>query len=240
MKKLLLLSLISLSVFAQKNNTEYIFEGQINNKIPIKFNLSFDGNLIEGTLIYTKVGQPIKIVGTLEGDNLLLHEFYSKENVSGGFNATRTKEGFSGIWFSSKPNVNEMNFTVKKTGSREVEKKKPDATGTYSYSFGKNQGVGDIFIQQGSNSLVLSALAVKGAPSYNQAILDKVSFKLNGNTGVYETTEFGKCKLKATFSENSLSIVHLEDAFDCGFGHGISVAGNYIKTSSKPPKFPEF
>jgi hypothetical protein len=238
MKKTLLLLLFSYCSFAQLK--EYTFEGKINEKIPVKFALIVDGSLIEGFIIYTRVGQPIKIIGSLEGDNMLLHEFLNKDQIVGGFNATRTKEGFSGVWFSTKQDAKELNFTVKKTSEKDIEKQKTETTGTYAYSLGKNSGSGMMYVQQGgSGNLVVSILATRGAPSYNQAILDKVTFKMTGNEAIYESTEFGKCKLKATFSNNAASIIYLEDAFDCGFGNAASVVGSYFKTDSKPPKFPK-
>lgn len=239
MKKIFLL-VVFLSVqgfvFAQKNLSQQTYEGLIS-KFPINLSLTVDANLVYGTLTYKRVGQPIKVIGSLEGDSFSLHEFGEKTEISGMFYGTKKGDEISGSWLN--PSGKEMKFSVKKTASSEIEKPElKSATGSYAYSFGKDGGTGNMYVQQiAKDKIILEIQAVKGPPSYNQAIIEKTSLKLVRNEAIYENTEFGKCLLKITFFEGGANIVYLNNAYDCGFGNAASVVGNYFKFDGKAPKF---
>ncbi|WP_337044662.1 hypothetical protein [Emticicia sp. 17c] len=234
---LLSFSLFSSFSFAQPSLYKETFDGLINNKIPILMTLTFDDNLIYGTLVYKKVGQAIKVVGSLENGNVLLHEFDSKTDITGIFYGTKKGDDITGFW--TKPNSEkEMNFVLKKTSEIKIESSYPNVTGTYAYNFGKEGGTGNIYVNQiGKDKIVVEMQAIRGAPSYNQAIIEKTTLKLNGNQAIYENSEFGKCKLKIIFFEGGATIVYMDEAFECGFGNAATVAGNYLKFDSKVPKF---
>lgn len=199
--------------------------------------LTFDDNLIYGTLVYKKVGQAIKIVGSLENGNVLLNEFDSKAEVTGIYYGTRKGDEITGFW--SKPNSDkEMSFSLKKTSNIKIESEPINVTGTYAYSFGKEAGTGSLYVNQiGKDKIIVEMQAIRGAPSFNQAIIEKTTLKLNGNQAIYENNEFGKCKLKIIFCESGATIIYLDEAFECGFGNAATVAGNYLKYDSKVPKF---
>lgn len=240
MKKILLAFLFLINfqtVFAQVNALKQSYEGFINNKIPINLELTFDANLVYGTLTYKKVGQPIKVIGTLEQENLLLHEFTSKASITGVYYGIKKGHEINGSW--SSPNGKEMPFNLKNTAVTPIEKPiNKSATGSYAYSFGKDGGTGNLYAQQvGKDKVIVEIQAVKGPPSYNQAIIEKTTLKLVGNEAFYENKEFGKCKMKISFFEGGANIIYLDDAYECGFGNGASVVGNYLKFDSKAPKF---
>lgn len=222
--------------FAQTKLTKQTYEGLVN-KFPISLSLTFDANLVYGTLTYKRVGQPIKVIGSLEGDEFSLHEFGEKTEITGLYYGTKKGDEISGTW--SSPNGKEMKFSIKKTASSEIEKPElKSATGSYAYSFGKDGGTGNMYVQQvAKDKIILEIQAVKGPPSYNQAIIEKTSLKLVRNEAIYENTEFGKCLLKITFFEGGANIIYLNEAYDCGFGNAASVVGNYFKFDSKAPKF---
>lgn len=234
---LLLFSLFSSFSFAQNSLSKETFDGLINNKIPILMTLTFDDNLIYGTLVYKRVGQAIKVVGSLENGNVLLHEFDSKTEVTGIYYGTKKGDEITGFW--SKPNSEkEMSFNLKKASEIKIESAPINTTGTYNYSFGKEAGTGSLYVNQISkDKIIVEMQALRGAPSYNQAIIEKTTLKLNGNQALYENNEFGKCKLKIIFFEGGATIVYQDEAFECGFGNAATVAGNYLKYDSKVPKF---
>ena len=224
-------------LFAQTKLTQQTFEGYINNKIPINLSLTFDVNLVYGTLTYTKVGQPIKVIGSIENNNFLIHEFAAKADITGLYYGTKKGDEMSGSWTS--PSGKEMKFSVKKTSSIQIDEIEYEAvTGTYAYGFGKDGGTGNIYVRQVEKSkIIVEMQAIRGGPSYNQAIIEKTALKLTGNTAIYENTAFGKCKLKLSFFNGGISIIYLDEAYECGFGNAASVSGNYLKIDNKAPKF---
>ncbi len=240
MKKtfLLLISLFTANFcFAQTKLPHQTYEGLINNKIPVNLSLTFDANLIYGTLTYKRVGQPIKIIGTIENDNVLLHEFADKADITGIYYGTKKGDEISGSW--SSPSGKEMNFSIKKTEATQVEKPETKSvTGSYAYSFGKDGGSGNMYVRQtDKDKIIVEIQAVKGLPSYNQAVIAKNTLKLVRNEAIYESKEFGKCLLKISFFEGGANIIYLDGGYECGFGNGASVVGNYLKFDSKAPKF---
>jgi hypothetical protein len=222
--------------FAQKKLSQQTYEGLIN-KFPISLSLTFDANLVYGTLVYKRIGQPIKVIGSLEGDEFSLHEFGEKTEITGLYYGIKKGDEINGTW--SSPNGKEMKFSVKKTASIEIEKLElKSVSGSYAYSFGKDGGTGNMYVQQLSkDKIVLEIQAVKGPPSFNQAIIEKKSLKLVRNEAIYENSKFGKCLIKLSFFEGGANIIYLNEAYDCGFGNAASVVGKYFKFDSKAPKF---
>jgi hypothetical protein len=95
-----------------------------------------------------------------------------------------------------------------------------------------------MYVQQLSkDKIVLEIQAVKGPPSFNQAIIEKKLLKLVRNEAIYENNKFGKCLIKLSFFEGGANIIYLNEAYDCGFGNAASVVGKYFKFDSKAPKF---
>jgi hypothetical protein len=237
MKKILLLVLIGNLAFAQTKLSQQTFEGFINKRIPINLSLTFDANLVYGTLTYKKVGQPIKVIGTIESDIFLLHEFAAKAEVTGIYYGTIKDGEISGSW--SSPNGKEMSFSIKKTAATQIDKPEPKpVTGSYAYSFGKDGGTGNMYVQQiGKDKIIVEIQAIKGPPSYNEATIEKTSLKFSRNQAIYENKEFGKCLLKISFFDGGANIIYIDEGYDCGFGNAASVIGNYMKFDSKAPKF---
>lgn len=236
MKKTILLVLICHLTFAQTKLTQITYDGFIS-KIPINLVLTFDANLVYGTLSYKRVGQPIKVVGSLEKENFTLHEFGDKAEITGMYFGTKKGDDISGRW--SNPAGKEMSFSMKKNNIISIDKPEiKSVTGSYAYNFGKDGGSGNMYVQQvGKDKIILEIQAVRGAPSYNQAIIEKTSLKLFKNEAIYENKEYGKCLLKISFFDGGASIIYLDEAYECGFGNAATVAGNYAKFDSRAPKF---
>lgn len=61
---------------------------------------------------------------------------------------------------------------------------------------------------------------------------------IKGDTAIFESTEFGPCKITIKFVRPGKVMV-TQDGTDanCGFGHNVTSQGTYRKVSSKKPKF---
>lgn len=235
--KILLFLLISTFSFAQKL-PQQVFTGKINNKITATLTITTDGNLVYGQVIYKK--EPIKIVGTIEQNQIVLKELDSKGYVTGTYSGEKKGDKIEGVWYAPKPNAPEWKFSLSKTSETQIVKPViKSLTGTYRFSFGKEEGAfGQVDVHQISKDKILIAMdANRGAPNYNMAIIDKTTLKITGNQAIYTNTEFGKCKLQISFFEGGLNIIYLEEAYDCGFGNGASVVGEYLKIDSRVPTF---
>jgi hypothetical protein len=217
------------------------YDGSINDKYPVSLTLTTNENLLYGTLIYKRSGLPIRVVGTIEKGNLLLHEFYGKSTVTGIFNGQASAKGYLGSWFSPKANAKELTFALTETSRNPAPiATTVDPTGTYAYTFEKDGPSGQIYIKQLiGNQIAVAMDANRGAPSYNMATVAKITLKIRNNQAVYTSREFGKCTIKLHFFEGGVSIAYVGDDYECGFGNAATVTGNYVKTSSQPPTFPK-
>ena len=76
-----------------------------------------------------------------------------------------------------------------------------------------------------------------GARSANLGELDGEA-SISGDTAVYESTEFGRCRILIRFLRPGVIDVKQEGSdADCGFGHNVLATGTYRKVSSRKPKF---
>ena len=62
---------------------------------------------------------------------------------------------------------------------------------------------------------------------------------ITGDTAIYESREYGNCKIIIKFVKRGTIKVTEESGSECGFGHRVTAGGTYLKTSSKKPKFEE-
>jgi hypothetical protein len=237
---LLLLCLIT-SCLAAQSLTQCTYEGSITGSIPITLTLTQDGQALFGTVVYKKKGVPIRVVGKLESGSLFLHELLDKGAVTGIYSLSKQgQQGeWKGIWNAPKPNAKDLEVTLREVARTTVPRKvQPDLMGTYTYSFGKEAGSGELrVLPSGPGKIALSANAVTGRPAYNMAIIDKITLSLNGNRALYQTREFGNCKLLFTFHEKAVQVDYIDGAYECGFGHNATVAGNYLRTQTAKPIF---
>jgi hypothetical protein len=239
-----LIPLLLLATFAKAQThtrTTRTFDGSVNDKYPVSLTLTTDDNLAYGTLVYKRSGIPIRVVGSLQGGNLTLHEFDKGSGVTGVFSGQASARGYLGQWFAPKINAKEMPFSLTQTSQQPAPSRTVGVlTGTYAFNFGKESAAGELLVHQiGTDRVTIAFDANRGAPSFNLATIDKTTLKLRGNQAVYSTKEFGRCTIRLTFFEGGVSVVYVGEDYDCGFGNGASVSGNYVKTSSKVPVFPK-
>jgi hypothetical protein len=212
-------------------------------KYPISLTLTTTDNLTYGTLVYTRSGIPIRVVGTLNGASLLMHEFDAKGNITGIYSGNRAEAGYAGTWFSPGASAKELPFAFQAEGvaSAPAPVRLGSLTGTYSYYLGPKAGFATLYVHQlSADRLVVAMEGISGEPSRSQAIIGKTPLRLvGGNQAIYANSEFGKCSIKLTFFNGGACVDYVGDGFDCGFGHNASVAGNYVRTDSKMPVFPK-
>ncbi|MBU1819974.1 MAG: hypothetical protein KKG00_00480 [Bacteroidetes bacterium] len=219
--------------------TKRTYEGTISHTIPITITLTQDGQSISGTVVYKKKGVPIAVVGKVEEGNLFLHELLKDGSVTGIYSLSPKGTGWAGSWTAPGPYAKDREITLKESSKATVPVSKlANVTGTYAYSFGKEAGSGEVLVQQVSPGKITVAVnAVTGGPAYNIATIEKTTLTLRGNRAVYETHDFGTCKIQFTFGTGTVQVDYLDGAYGCGFGHNASAVGNYIRTSTGKPLF---
>lgn len=239
--KLLVLLFISTTFsFSQKLSQE-VFEGKINNKIPISLSLIFYNNVVYGNIIYKKKGIPISVIGRLDKDGaLFLNELMPNGLCTGIFSVILKENKIEGDWFTGdNEKRKEYKVSLVKISETSIlETQIVDVTGTYKYHHADEGPSGNLEVQKiGKNKIAVAIDCIRGKPSYNMAQIDKTILELSHNQAIYHNTEFGKCKFKITFLKNGVNVQCVDNSYDCGFGNAATVTGNYIKINSKKPKF---
>jgi hypothetical protein len=104
-----------------------------------------------------------------------------------------------------------------------------------------NRELGAILIYPETDSTVLFYIDVnRGAPSYNMGALFG-RMKVINESGVFESNIFKSsdkgCKWKILFSKKELTIMTVEEAYNCGFGNGVVADGTFKRASNKVPEY---
>jgi hypothetical protein len=80
---------------------------------------------------------------------------------------------------------------------------------------------------------------VNGEMSANMGYLDGEA-SIKGDTAVFESNEFGKCRITINFVKaGTIKVTQEGSDSDCGFGHNVFSQGTYRKVSGKKPTFEE-
>jgi hypothetical protein len=226
---------------AAQTLTKRTYEGTVSTTIPITLTLTQDGQSVFGTVIYKKKGTPISVVGKVEEGNMFLHELLKDGTVTGIYSLDLRGTGWTGIWNAPSPNGREREVSLRETSRATIPVPKiPDVTGTYAYSFGKEDASGEMLVAQvGPGKIMIAVSAVTGGPSYNIATIEKTTIPLRGNRAIYENREFGTCKIQFTFGAGVVQADYLDGSYGCGFGYNASAIGNYIRTKVGKPVFTE-
>lgn len=96
---------------------------------------------------------------------------------------------------------------------------------------GVYQREGRLKLKRLSKHLVLVSMSYSvGQPSYNSAVFQKVLFFQN-NAALYTCTDDDTCKIEFKIQSSGCGINVIQysknNAFQCGFGHGVNVSGHY-------------
>lgn len=75
------------------------FTGTIGSNIKIRMSLKREGKSLKGTYNYEKIGTPLRIEGTIDGQKVVINEFDASNNTTGNFVGQFAANGsFTGIW----------------------------------------------------------------------------------------------------------------------------------------------
>jgi hypothetical protein len=106
--------------------------------------------------------------------------------------------------------------------------------GVYSYGTKPENGAGQITIYPETDSTVLFFIDIcrAGDLSIGQTYS---RLKISEGQGMYYSNEDGGngCKWQVTINKGLLTIKTLDNAYDCGFGHGVGANGIYKQKSHK-------
>lgn len=123
-----------------------------------------------------------------------------------------------------------------------------EVTGTFQMNFigKKYKGLtNDLMIQalgggklRVAFDLIYPYTLQNGEISVNMGQIDGEA-TITGDTAVYQSSEFGPCKITIKFVRfGEVKVTQNGSDADCGFGHNVFAAGTYKKVSGKKPKFP--
>lgn len=220
--------------------TTQVYAGNVA-KYPVSLTLTVSGNLAHGTLIYTRSGIPIRVVGTLNGTSLLLHEFDTKGTITGLYSGVQTALGYAGTWYSPSIPNKEMPFTLltDAPGSAPKPVRLGNLTGTYAYSFGRKAGYATLFVQQTEpGKLIVAMQAAASESARTMLVVDRAVLRLTGNQATYSGFEINNRTIRLTFFDGGACVHYVggPEAADVGQA---TVSGNFIRTDTKPPLFPQ-
>jgi hypothetical protein len=228
------------NVVALQIKEEREFSGAINRSIRIKMTLSQKGNSLSGSYYYEKVGKPITLSGSINGQQFTLKEYNESGNNTGTFSGRFvTPDTIEGSWsnadasktypFSLKAGGVTTRPQTSTPGSVDGKYERLDAKGRIEKDSGAELNVetqpdGMIRVE-GDATLVINAKTGNVRTGEISA-----SAKLNGNHLNLEGD--GGCQIKIVFGKGSLEVT--EDNGQCG-GLGVSFIGSYKRTGA--PKF---
>jgi hypothetical protein len=108
-------------------------------------------------------------------------------------------------------------------------------TGTWSYGSAETGG-GELKLLDNSGVVRFQLTCYRGGPSYNSGFIEG-EFKVQNRVGVFQSNEFGPCRLTFTFKGNKVTILQSGKDSDCGFGGHVYADGLYVRISKAAPKF---
>lgn len=208
---------------------------------PASVALTVTDNLAYGTLVYTRSGIPIRVVGTLNGSQLTMHEFDNKGHVMGIYVGNRSAETYAGTWRSPSTShkVMPFSFSALTMATKQAPVQLTDLTGTYRYKLGVNEASATLLVQQvDPNKVVVSMQGVSSESAQNQCVVSRKTVDIAANQALVHTTEFGDCTLKLTFFNGGACVDYVDTKWHSRVGKVAAVTGNYMRTDSRTPIFP--
>jgi hypothetical protein len=244
----LLVIAVIFSAQAQSQQIEREFAGTINKTIRIKMQLAKPRfqtyeNEIRGDYIYEKVGKPIVLAGTLNGQQITLREYDDSGKQTGTFKGRFVSaDVIEGTW-TNADGTKSYPFSVSATGS--IVSTAPSPTISIDGKYQRVDAKGRIEKESGAeinvkmlaNGMVQiegeATLVVDARRGNVRTGTVGGQFQLAGNKlFIKEGDDEHSCKMTLVFGTGKLEVT--EDNGNCG-GLGVSFIGNYKKTG--PPIF---
>lgn len=218
--------------------------GAINETISVTLAITTTGRLAHGTLSYTRSGISIRVVGTLTDNELVLHEFDKKGNITGIHAGELSKTHYSGTWRSPCLPGRPLPFTLTMTSQYDEPKRRlADLTGLYQYGYGTRNRFAQLHIQKmGEKSLAVAMLAATDEPVRSQVVIAKKIIKLSGDQAVLSSTSMAVAPLTLAFFNGGAAIYYAGPTPVSASGRLVvqvadMLLGPYIRTSTQPPRF---
>lgn len=230
--------LVGLAASAPVQTTR-LYEGHVAS-YPVSLTLTIADNLAYGTLLYTRSGIAIQVVGTLHGSTLLMHEFDKKGNVMGIYSGKQTSQAFLGMWNSPLATGREMPFALTSGAATKTQQlpKLADLTGTYEFNFGPKASSATLSVQQlDDHNIWVAMQGGTGEPARRLTIIDRTTLRLSGNQAIYTSAGKDQCAIKLTFFNQGVCIDFLNGSPTPGLGDTATLTGNYVRTNSQTPLF---
>ncbi len=223
---LLLLLAISLPAVARERRTH--FRGAFDGKQMLRMTLIRDGDRITGVYLYEAVGEPIRLEGTAQGNDVRLSQVGEGGERTGQFQGTWKGKVFSGNWTGADSSSRPLPFTLDADSS-------PDdgTSGTYEAFTGRLTNRLTILLLPGQRiRFRLSAFWVpEGSdPSFANTGVVTGTMRMNGDAAVYETDG---CRIAFDFSGRNVRVEQGASGPACGMGQNVNGSGFYRQTDSE-------
>ena len=225
--------------------TRATWSGAIGDGIGFSMWLAKQGRFLRGEIIYTRVGEPITLLGTHDPASALyvLREFGTDGRISGtmSFDDPAPGAAIAGRW-------DELPFTAGFDGldDRPYVFDPLVRSGHYGYRYPPFAAadddccgsVGNLTVSGlGDDAAEIEFENNRGGPSFNQAIFEPTIVPLIGNRAVFEGTAGGvyeDCAFEITVFDGFAFVDHLDGRSNCGFGNAAGIEGPYLLIDPAP------
>ena len=217
-------------------NTQFIWTGTINKKIPILLHYTRYTNFVAGEVVYlnTKDRKPIRVLGRIDEDSSYrIQEFQPDGSITGIFQG---RPGKSLTWFAPNPKgIKELpvELTAKDTAitPMDIRADLNDIYGNYVYSY-KNIGAagGFDFTRIGADKASFAINTVTSGPAFNVADvpMDTISFS-NSDHFEYTIPESDSCSFKVSFYKGFAIIDYTNGYCNGQFGNNATIDAIFLK-----------
>lgn len=223
---LLLLACIALPAVARERRTH--FRGAFDGKQILRMTLIRDGDRVTGVYLYEAVGEPIRLEGTAQGNDVRLSQVGEEGQRTGQFQGTWRGKVFSGNWAGTDTSVPPLPFSF------DADSAPDDGTsGTYEAFTGRLTNRLNVLLLPGQRlRFRLSAYWVPDGtdPSFANTGVVAGTMRMTGDTAVYETEG---CRLAFNFSGRNVRVEQAAPGPACGMGQNVNGSGTYRQTDSE-------
>jgi hypothetical protein len=214
--------------------TEVVWQGTLNNKIPVLLHYSIHDGDIAGEMIYlnTAAKKPISVCGNIKDDGSYdLYEYEKNGNVTGTIACTATGGKLTGSWYAGRSGKEYKLNLSKKDTVIATSLYGADISGNYRYQYGEDGYQGDFEIKKiGTNKFAFGISSVTGEPGRNLAEVSTDTIEMTGNSFAYKIPETTDCEFRVTFYRTFLKVDYTKGPCqDSPFGFNATVEGIYFK-----------
>lgn len=217
--------------------TKSMYDGKIDGKIEASLSLYNRGGVVRGSITYKKGNKPIMVLGRMEGDgNFFLREYLTDGLITGVMSGKTTNKGLSGSWYGTSNHKDlklEMSLISESDGEEWPFAATGSVAGEYAYHYPANEAgdpgaAGTLIVKQKGDKVTFSFDCVNGPPAYNMATIEDMEATLSDNFIQVDVPDFD-CEIAIEFFKGFASVLHPGGHYDCGFGHGAGIEGQYVK-----------